>query len=77
MVSLGALRLAVAGIVIGMACTLATVRLLRGLLYGVSPTDLMTLSVTPVALLVIALAASWTAARRAAAVDPSEALRSQ
>jgi predicted permease len=77
MVSLGALRLAVAGIVIGMACTLATVRLLRGLLYGVSPTDLMTLSVTPVALLVIALAASWTAARRAAAVDPAEALRSQ
>jgi predicted permease len=77
MVSLGALRLAGAGIVIGMACTLAAARLLRGLLYGVSPTDLTTLSVTPVALLVIALAASWMAARHAAAVDPAEALRSQ
>ena len=77
MVSLGALRLACAGITIGMACTLATARLLRGLLYGVSPTDLVTLSVTPVALLVVTFAASWMAARRAAAVEPAEALRAQ
>jgi predicted permease len=77
MISLGALRLARMGIGIGMACTLATARLLRGLLYGVSPTDLVTLSATPVALLVVTLAASWIAARRAAAVHPAEALRSQ
>ncbi|HEX5480533.1 MAG TPA: ABC transporter permease [Dehalococcoidia bacterium] len=77
MVSLGALRLAGIGIVIGMACTLAASRLLRGLLYGVSPTDPVTLSVTPVALLVVAIAASWMAARRAAAVEPAEALRAQ
>jgi hypothetical protein len=77
MISLGALRLAGAGIVIGMACTLAAARLLRGLLYDTSPTDPVTLGVTSVALLAVALAASWLAARRAAAVHPAEALRSQ
>jgi ABC-type antimicrobial peptide transport system permease subunit len=77
MVSLHGLRLAGVGIVIGMACTLATARLLDGLLYGVSPTDPATLSVTPLVLLAVAFVASWTAARRAAAVEPAEALRSQ
>ena len=62
---------------IGTACALATSRLLRGLLYGVAPTDLVTLSVTPVALLVVEFIASWIPARRAAAVHPAEALRSQ
>jgi predicted permease len=77
MVSLHGLRLAGIGVVIGIACTLATARLLHGLLYGVSPTDPATLSVTPVALLVVAFVASWAAARRAAAVEPAEALRSE
>lgn len=76
MVSLDGLRLAGLGIVIGTACAIATSRLLRGLLYGVAPTDLVTLSVTPVALLVVAFIASWIPARRAAAVHPAEALRS-
>jgi putative ABC transport system permease protein len=77
MVSLHGLRLAGVGIVIGTACALATSRLLRGLLYGVSPTDLVTLSATPAALLAVAFIASWIPARRAAAVHPAEALRSQ
>ena len=77
MVSLHGLRLAGVGIVIGTACALATSRLLRGLLYGVSPTDLVTLSATPAALLVVAFIASWIPARRAAAVHPAEALQSQ
>ena len=77
MVSLHGLRLAGAGIVIGTACALATSRLLRGLLYGVSPTDLVTLSATPAALLVVAFIASWIPAHRAAAVPPAEALQSQ
>jgi predicted permease len=77
MVSLHGLRLATLGIVIGLACTLAASRLLRALLYGVSPTDPVTLSVTPVALLVVAFIASWMAARRAAGVEPAEALRAQ
>ena len=77
MVSLVGLRLAGVGIVIGMACALLTSQLLRGLLYGVSPTDPVTLSVTPVAVFVVAFIASWIPARRAAAVHPAEALRSQ
>ena len=76
-VSLQGLRLAGAGIVIGTACALATSQLLRGLLYGVSPTDWVTLSATPAALLAVAFLASWIPARRAAAVDPAEALQSQ
>jgi ABC-type antimicrobial peptide transport system permease subunit len=77
MVSTHGLRLAGVGVVIGLACTLGTSRLLRGLLYGVSPTDFLTLSVTPIALLLVAFVASWLPARRAAAIQPAEALRSQ
>jgi predicted permease len=77
MISLHGLRLAGVGIVIGTACALATSQLLRGLLYGVSPTDLVTLSATPAALLVVAFIASWIPAHRAAAVHPAEALQSQ
>jgi ABC-type lipoprotein release transport system permease subunit len=50
---------------------------MRGMLYDVSPTDLVTLSVTPLVLLLIALGASWIPTRRAASVDPAEVLRSQ
>lgn len=77
MVSLAGLRLASVGIAIGIASTLLTSQLLRGLLYGVSPTDLVTLSVTPVAVFVVAFVATWIPARQAAALHPSEALRSQ
>jgi ABC-type lipoprotein release transport system permease subunit len=77
MVSFGGLRLAGVGIAIGTVCALGTSQLLRGLLYGVSPTDLTTLSVTPAVLLVLAFVASWIPARRAAAVQPAEVLRSQ
>ncbi|HEX7184339.1 MAG TPA: ABC transporter permease [Thermoanaerobaculia bacterium] len=77
MVSLHGLRLAGVGIVIGTACALATSQLLRGLLYGVSPTDLVTLSATPAVLLVVAFIASWIPAHRAAAVHPAEVLQSQ
>jgi putative ABC transport system permease protein len=76
MVSLDGLRLAGLGIVVGTAGALAA-RLLRGLLYGVGPTDLVTLGVTPVAVLAVAFVASWIPARRAAAVHPAEALQSR
>lgn len=77
MVLLDGLRLAGAGIVIGTACALAAAQLLRGLLYGVSPADLVTLSATAAALLAVAFIASWIPAHRAAAVHPAEALQSQ
>lgn len=77
MMALFGLRLAGLGIAVGLACTLAASQLLSGLLYGVSPTDLVTLSVTPVTVFVVAFVATWIPARHAAALDPSEALRSQ
>jgi putative ABC transport system permease protein len=75
-VSLAGLRLAAAGVGIGMACALAFTRLLRGLLYEVSATDPWVLGLTAAALLVVAFVASWIPARRAAAVDPAEVLGS-
>jgi len=76
MVSRQALGLTLAGIAIGTVIALAATRLLSGLLYDVSPTDPLTLGATCAGLLVMAGVASWVPARRAAAVDPSEALRS-
>jgi predicted permease len=76
MVSFVGLRLASVGIVIGTACTLLTSQLLRGFLYAVSPTDLVTLSVTPFAVFLVTFVATWIPARQAAALHPSEALRS-
>ena len=76
MVSLQGLTLAGVGVVIGLAAALAVTRLLRGLLYDVSPTDPVTLAGTSLALVVVALIACWLPARRAASVDPAVALRS-
>ena len=67
--------LGAAGVVIGVACALAATRLLRGLLYDVSPTDPLTLGATCLALLAISLLASWIPARRAARTDALAALR--
>jgi predicted lysophospholipase L1 biosynthesis ABC-type transport system permease subunit len=68
--------LAVLGVVIGTVAALAGTRLLRSLLFGVSPTDPLVLAVVPLVLVGIALLASFAPARRAARVDPVEALRS-
>jgi predicted permease len=67
--------LAALGIAAGLAGALATTRLLRGLLYGVSPTDPVALTGTCLVLFAAAVVASWLPARRAAATDPMEALR--
>jgi putative ABC transport system permease protein len=68
-------RLAAFGVVIGLAGALIGTRLLRSLLFGVSATDPMVLALVPVMLLGIAALASFAPARRAARVDPVEALR--
>ncbi len=77
MVSLDGVRLAVVGVAIGMVAAFGTTHLLRGLLFGVGPLDVTTLTIAPAVLLCIAAAASWIPARRAAAIDPAEALRAQ
>ncbi|MFI5227454.1 MAG: FtsX-like permease family protein, partial [Gemmatimonadales bacterium] len=76
MISRDGVGLAAIGVAIGVATAIGVTRFLRSLLYDVSPTDPTILVGTCVTLLLVALAASWIPARRAAAVDPSEALRS-
>jgi putative ABC transport system permease protein len=68
-------RLAVAGIVAGVAGGLATTRLLTTLLFQVSPTDAMTFVAASAALLAVVLAACYLPARRASRIDPMLALR--
>jgi putative ABC transport system permease protein len=69
------LRLALLGAAIGTAVGLATTRLLASLLYGVQATDPVTFIVAVGFLLAVAVLASMAPARRAARVDPVEALR--
>jgi ABC-type antimicrobial peptide transport system permease subunit len=68
-------RLTVLGVVFGLAGTLAVSRVLRSLLYGVEPTDPMTLVAAALLLLAMTLLATHIPARRAARVDPLVAMR--
>ena len=63
------------GISIGLMMALLLTRFLASLLYGVSPWDPATFLAVPVALIAMALVASFVPARRAAEVDPMAALR--
>ena len=69
------MRLAGIGVGVGIIGALAATQLLRSLLFGVSATDPLTFIAVPLVLLAVALLACWLPARRAASVDPMEALR--
>jgi putative ABC transport system permease protein len=69
------ITLAGLGIVIGLAGAFVLTRFIRSLLFGVGPTDPLTFAVIPLVLAAVALLACWVPARRAARVDPMEALR--
>jgi ABC-type antimicrobial peptide transport system permease subunit len=69
------LMLAVSGIAIGLAASLALTRLLGSLLYRVSTTDPLTFVFGAVLFAAVALVASYVPARRAMRVDPLIALR--
>jgi len=69
------LKMVVAGVVIGLAGTVVVTRLLSGLLFGVKPGDLTTVTLSGVALLTVAVVASYLPARRATKVDPMVVLR--
>lgn len=63
------------GLAVGVGVALATTRVLEGLLFGVTPTDPVAFAGAATLLGAVALLASWIPARRAANVDPVEALR--
>jgi predicted permease len=70
-------KLAVTGCVIGLAAAAAASSLLRSFLFGVSPFDVRVLILAASAIFLLALAASAVPARRAAALDPMQALRGE
>jgi ABC-type antimicrobial peptide transport system permease subunit len=76
MVVRGAVRLALAGLVIGLAGAAASAGVLRGLLYGVEPWDPVSYVAAAAVLATVSALAGWIPARRAARVSPMEALRS-
>ena len=72
-----ALALTAAGAVVGTAASLLLTRLMKDLLFEVTPGDPLTLGVVTATLLVVALAASYLPGRRATRVDPVLALRAE
>jgi putative ABC transport system permease protein len=69
------MALVAVGIALGIAGALALTRLMSGLLFGVAATDPLTYLSVPAALLLVTFAASYLPARRAARLDPQQALR--
>jgi ABC-type antimicrobial peptide transport system permease subunit len=69
------LRLAVAGVALGLAGFLVVARFLRGLLFGVAPLDPTSIIGSALLLLAIAIVASYLPARRATRLDPIASLR--
>ncbi len=70
------LTLGVVGALPGLAAALAVSRIFGSLLYGVRSADPLAFTVAPVTVIAVALLASYVPARRAAAIDPIGALRS-
>lgn len=69
------LGLTLAGVVVGIAGALALTRVMRGLLFQVSPADPATFAGIALLVVLVSLAASFIPARRAARIDPMTALR--
>jgi predicted permease len=67
--------LAIVGILVGVGAALGLTRLVKSMLYGIEPNDPATICCGVLILLAVALTASWIPARRAAGVEPMEALR--
>ena len=69
------MKLTLIGVAIGIVGAIIVTRLMRSLLFGVAPTDLVTFGIAAVVLIVVALLACFIPARRATRVDPLVALR--
>ena len=71
------LALVLVGLAFGLLSAAALQRLVRSLLFGVAQYDVLTFSAVPVLLVSVALIASYLPARRAASINPINALRSE
>jgi ABC-type antimicrobial peptide transport system permease subunit len=71
------LTLAGIGVVIGLGAAMGLMRLMKSLLFGISPFDPITYLAVPVILVMAAVLASYLPARRAATVDPMETLKAE
>jgi predicted permease len=71
------LTLALLGIAIGIPSALAATRLIASMLFALSPSDLPTIAGVSLLLLLVALVAGYLPARRASAIDPIVALRTE
>jgi predicted permease len=70
-------RMVVLGLLLGTGLAIAATRLVAGFLYGVTPTDPMTLGISAMVLALVAIGAGLVPAWRAARVDPMAALRDE
>ncbi|HEY3455636.1 MAG TPA: ABC transporter permease [Bryobacteraceae bacterium] len=71
------LGLAASGVAIGLVAAAGLMRMMKSLLFGISPLDPFTYTAAPLVLAAAAVFASYLPARRAAAVDPVEALKAE
>jgi ABC-type antimicrobial peptide transport system permease subunit len=69
------LRITLTGVGVGFAAALASVQLVKSLLFGITPYDPLTASIAPIALVIVATLACLLPALRASRVDPIVALR--
>jgi putative ABC transport system permease protein len=70
-----ALRIVVAGLIVGLAGAAGVTRVLQRFLFGVTPTDPIAFTVVTLLLLAVGMMAAWLPARRATRIDPWAALR--
>ena len=71
------MTLAATGVALGVAVSYAAARLLTALLFGITPTDVVSFALASTCLLLFAFVASYLPARRATRIDPAVSLRSE
>jgi predicted permease len=72
-----ALRIVVAGLIVGLAGAAGVTRVLQTFLFGVTPTDPIAFTIVTLLLMAVGLMAAWVPARRATRIDPCAALRAE
>jgi predicted permease len=72
-----ALRVVLAGVIVGIAGAVGVTRVLQRFLFGVTPTDPIAFTTVTVLLIAVGLIAAWLPARRATRIDPCVALRAE